>query len=143
MPEPTQQPGEWPDGSVYHYELRWAWPRVNTYRAANWRWRLALNRYPGCVIGIAMQFGHRVVGLRWGRPGRAYMVRPPSRHWRCACHPNLRWAPNRLGIIHGVTAWDVSVPDAPTVHAEFSGLAHARVTHPSLAPTTAGGDRHA
>ena len=61
-------------------ELRWMWPRVDTYRAADSSWRLLLNRYPGCVIGIAAQLGHRVVGLRWGRPGRVFMVRPPSRH---------------------------------------------------------------
>jgi len=74
--DPTT-PGERPDGSVWHHGMRWTWPRVDTYRAADAGWRLALNRYPGCVIGIAVQFGHRVVGLRWGRPGRVFMVRPP------------------------------------------------------------------
>lgn len=77
--DPTT-PGERPDGSVWHSELRWMWPRVNTYRAADSGWRLVLNRYPGCIIGVAAQLGHRVVGLRWGRPGRVVMVRPPSRH---------------------------------------------------------------
>lgn len=77
--DPTQQPGERPDGSVWHHDMRWTWPRVNTYPAADAGWRLVLNRYPGCVIGVAVQLGRRVLGLRWGRPGRAYMVRPPSR----------------------------------------------------------------
>lgn len=31
---------------------------------------VALNRYPGVVIGIAVQVGHRVLSIVWGRPGR-------------------------------------------------------------------------
>jgi hypothetical protein len=53
------------------YAFEWRRPKVTVYRAATRR-RLAvhLNRYPGVVIGIALQIGNRVVSLVWGRPGK-------------------------------------------------------------------------
>jgi hypothetical protein len=55
----------------YRHAFKPSWPKLNTYRAAERR-RLAfhLNRYPGVVIGAAVQVGARVFSLRWGRPGR-------------------------------------------------------------------------
>ena len=51
-------------------QLLWIRPRLDTYRAAERRrFQVVLNRYPGIVIGVAVQVGQRVVGLRWGRPG--------------------------------------------------------------------------
>jgi hypothetical protein len=61
------------DGQPYTYRFAFkpSWPKLNTYRAAERRWiAFSLNRYPGIVIGAGVQVGTRVLGLRWGRPGR-------------------------------------------------------------------------
>lgn len=61
-----------PPGTPYRYEFHWARPRVTRYRAAiprriGFHW----NRYPGALIGAAIQFGPWVFGVKWGRPGKA------------------------------------------------------------------------
>jgi hypothetical protein len=61
-----------PDETRYRYEFHWRQPRLTVYRAATRHHvRTGLNRYPGVVIGAAVQVGWRVVSLTWGRPGKA------------------------------------------------------------------------
>lgn len=53
------------------FAFEWRRPRITTYRAADRRrFRAGLNRYPGVVIGAAVQVGTRVLSLTWGAPGR-------------------------------------------------------------------------
>ncbi|MEW2474628.1 hypothetical protein AB0875_12635 [Micromonospora gifhornensis] len=55
--------------------FQWARPRVTAYRAADPRtFAVRLNRYPGVVIGAAVQIGRRVFGITWGRPGRRIRI---------------------------------------------------------------------
>lgn len=53
----------------YKFAFQWRRPTVDWLRAADRHWGFVLNRYPGCVIGIAFFLGRRGVGFRWGRPG--------------------------------------------------------------------------
>ncbi len=65
------------NGQPYNWRFAFEWrrPKVVTYRAAQRRhFAVALNRYPGIVIGIAIQSGARVVSIVWGRPGRIIEV---------------------------------------------------------------------
>lgn len=60
------------------YRLVWARPRVTVYTAADRRpVSFTWNRYPGVVIGFAVQVGTKVASLTWGRPGEAV---PLGRH---------------------------------------------------------------
>lgn len=52
--------GQLPDGTAYRFRFHWARPL-----AFFW------NRYPGVVIGLAVQVGSKVAGVTWGRPGKA------------------------------------------------------------------------
>lgn len=52
----------------YRFVFRWRWPRVVIVRPAERRTRIALNRYPGIVIGLVFQVGRRGLSLLWGRP---------------------------------------------------------------------------
>lgn len=55
----------------YRYAFHWRIPTAVLYTAAvRRRVHLSLNRYPGVVIGIAVQIGTRVLSIVWGRPGR-------------------------------------------------------------------------
>lgn len=60
------------DGKPYHYRHTFEWrpPKAIVYRAANRRFAVTWNRYPGAVIGVALQAGTRVLSIVWGRPGR-------------------------------------------------------------------------
>lgn len=60
-------------GKPYHYRhaFQWRRPTAIVYTAATpHRFHVMLNRYPGVVIGIALQIGRRVLSILWGRPGR-------------------------------------------------------------------------
>ncbi len=50
--------------------FRWCWPRFNVYRPADRRPSVALNRYPGDVIGVAVVLGGWCWGVRWKRTRR-------------------------------------------------------------------------
>jgi hypothetical protein len=55
----------------YRHAFSFRRPRVHGYRAATVRpVAVRLNRYPGVIIGIAVQVGTRVLSLVWGAPGR-------------------------------------------------------------------------
>jgi hypothetical protein len=64
---------DYKDGRPYAYRCAFEprWPKATIYRAAKRR-RLSvrLNRYPGVVIGAAIQIGARVFSITWGAPGR-------------------------------------------------------------------------
>ena len=48
---------------------RWRRPKLTVYRAADPRhFAVTLNRYPGVVIGVAMQIRLRVWSLTWRTP---------------------------------------------------------------------------
>jgi hypothetical protein len=52
------------------FQFHWRWPTLTVYRATNPRpLQIVLNRYPGAVIGCAIQMSSRVFSLVWGRPG--------------------------------------------------------------------------
>lgn len=52
------------------YVFEWRRPRLTRYRAAEYRrFRVGLNRYPGVVIGAAVQIRRTVLSLTWGAPG--------------------------------------------------------------------------
>lgn len=56
--------------SIVRHAFAWRVPKVVVYRAADRRrFGVTLNRYPGVVIGVAVQVGRRVVSLVWGRAG--------------------------------------------------------------------------
>lgn len=56
---------------TYRHAFQWRIPAAVIYKAAERRRiRVALNRYPGVVIGVAVQIGHSVLSILWGRPGR-------------------------------------------------------------------------
>jgi hypothetical protein len=66
-------------GRPYHYRhaFRWQRPTATVYTAATpRRFHVALNRYPGVVIGIGFQIGRRALSIVWGRPGRAIQLEP-------------------------------------------------------------------
>lgn len=67
------------DGTPFKYRHTFEWrrPTLTLYRAADRRPIAAmLNRYPGVVIGAAIQVGGRVLSLTWGRPGRVIREAP-------------------------------------------------------------------
>lgn len=53
-------------------------PRLTIYRAANpRRFQAMWNRYPGCIIGAAVQIRGRVLSLTWASPAnRKHRVGP-------------------------------------------------------------------
>ena len=52
------------------FRFRWRRPTAIVYRAAERRrFHVLLNRYPGVVIGLAVQVGVRVLSIVWARPG--------------------------------------------------------------------------
>jgi hypothetical protein len=56
---------------TWRAEFQWRRPRLTWYRTADrYRFKSALNRYPGIVIGAQIVIGHRALGVLWGRPGR-------------------------------------------------------------------------
>lgn len=56
---------------AYRFAFQWRRPVARIYTAAvRRRFAVSLNRYPGVVIGVALQTGQRVLSLVWGRPGR-------------------------------------------------------------------------
>jgi hypothetical protein len=60
---------------AYRHAFQLRWPKAIVYRAADRRrFHVALNRYPGVVIGVALQVGVRVLSIVWGRPGRTIEV---------------------------------------------------------------------
>jgi hypothetical protein len=63
IPESSEvrEEGFWRGGAGF----RWCWPRLNTYRSADTRTRLLLNRYPHNVIGAAVVVFGRCWGIRW------------------------------------------------------------------------------
>jgi hypothetical protein len=64
---------------AYRHAFRPRWPRATIYRAAERRrFTIRLNRYPGVVIGFAVQLGARVLSIVWGRPGRVIEI--PATH---------------------------------------------------------------
>ncbi|HEY9414861.1 MAG TPA: hypothetical protein VIQ30_08905 [Pseudonocardia sp.] len=53
------------------FAFEWRRPRLTVYRAGEpKRFAARLNRYPGVVIGAAVQVAGRVISLTWGAPGR-------------------------------------------------------------------------
>lgn len=55
-----------PETADRRNHLHWHRPKLTIYRAANPKLlRLALNRYPGVVIGIAPQVAGWVLSLTW------------------------------------------------------------------------------
>jgi hypothetical protein len=51
------------------FEMVWERPSAYRYLVAHPGLKLALNRYPGAVIGIALIAGRYAYCLKWGRPG--------------------------------------------------------------------------
>lgn len=56
---------------AWRHAFEWRRPAAHVYVAAERRrFSVGLNRYPGVVIGAALQIGRRVLSVVWGRPGR-------------------------------------------------------------------------
>lgn len=56
---------------TYRHEFEWRWPTATIVRPATRRpFRVVLNRYPGVIIGVAVQIGAHALSVLWGRPGR-------------------------------------------------------------------------
>jgi hypothetical protein len=57
------------------FGFQWTRPRAAViHLAERHRFRIALNRYPGVVIGVAIQVGTRALSILWGRPGKPIWV---------------------------------------------------------------------
>jgi len=63
----------------WRFALEWRWPKAVIVRPAEHRFAVALNRYPGIVIGVVVQFGTRGLSILWGRPGRIIEVSTDGR----------------------------------------------------------------
>jgi hypothetical protein len=51
------------------FAMCWERPSVYRYRVAHPSIRVAWNRYPGALIGVALVVGRYAYCVKWGRPG--------------------------------------------------------------------------